>query len=117
MLQNTIKGIGRLCADQRGQDFIEYALIAGLVAASAVTDIVGRTLKRSFRQGYGCPRQSHCVTFSVSLLEVQFCQERFPSGPARTAFLPCPTVLAACLLLPACHRHHDRDEPRRVLRP
>ena len=36
MFQNKIKMIARLCSDQRGQDFIEYALIAGLVATSAV---------------------------------------------------------------------------------
>jgi Flp pilus assembly pilin Flp len=36
MFQIKIKKIARLYQDQRGQDFIEYALIAGLVVTSAV---------------------------------------------------------------------------------
>ena len=35
MVQDAIKRMIRLGSDQRGQDFIEYALIAGLVATSA----------------------------------------------------------------------------------
>jgi Flp pilus assembly pilin Flp len=36
MLQSTIEKIARLRSDQRGQDLVEYALIAGLAASSAI---------------------------------------------------------------------------------